>query len=920
MDDRPRRPRGVGALAGAAAGGLVGVVDGVRAAVLFGTGFGAGLWTALLVAGADALLGLAAGGAVELVARVAAWGRGARTPLWARGLALGLGGVAPAVAAAAAVAATALRNNRFLAAGLTALAATAAAVAALVIAPALARLVARRRATVAPPWTPSPAGLLLGPVVIALFGALCFATVGALRRGLASAQLLRLELWVAIPAALLPAGLALVSSLRLPIRWRGAAVLAGTVYGGVAIAALARAWQDHLRFAPWRELIAGAVALAVGVLFVVRPPRRLPDAALRRAAVVCGVGLLAVVVLFRATASEPARKAAGARAGFAAWSSTAAGGARPRPRRLRAAARRRRLRRRRSRDPPRRRTSLPTTASIRTATARTPRDALPPPAAACAVPAGVPGRPEPAPRHHRHPARRSPRLLRLPAPDLAAPSTGWRPRGRCSRTAGRTRRRRATRCRRSPPGAGPRRSPGTRVDLVAAASARGRAPSARRCTALGYFTGALTLQLLRAATRARLRAGIDDYDDRPRRACTSTSTAPMESRGSSSREISRRRDRVRRRSREDRQFFLWVHYYDPHLGYEATPRCPPFGDVARRSATTARSASPTCTSGGCSSTCAQLGSGTAPPSSSPAITARASASTASPPRLSPLRAADQGAVHRARARAAAPRRVRDAGRPRRHRADAGEPGARPAGAHLPRAVDGRRTLDGATRAGTATRPVFQEVTSERGKKRAAGHATHHLIWNWMPDNTTECYDLRADPAERATCGAPARGPPARRWTAGSRTWCRAGASRPTSPRRWPRPSPRPAAPAPAPAHPARRPPGRGRRASGATTWPRRRSGAAARSTAATTSRQAAHRSRGLPALLPPGRAGWLPQPGPRPGRRAYPVERWRPGQRIRDRQRIVFPPGRRPGRTPSTSARPRRSERMPVEPPRAHRR
>ena len=56
-------------------------------------------------------------------------------------------------------------------------------------------------------------------------------------------------------------------------------------------------------------------------------------------------------------------------------------------------------------------------------------------------------------------------------------------------------------------------------------------------------------------------------------------------------------------------------------------------------------------------------------------------------------------------------------------------------------------LAGPPAADTEQRPVFQEVTSERGKKRAMVSATHHLIWNWIPDNTTECYDRRTDPAE-----------------------------------------------------------------------------------------------------------------------------------------------------------------------------
>jgi hypothetical protein len=40
------------------------------------------------------------------------------------------------------------------------------------------------------------------------------------------------------------------------------------------------------------------------------------------------------------------------------------------------------------------------------------------------------------------------------------------------------------------------------------------------------------------------------------------------------------------------------------------------------------------------------------------------------------------------------------------------------------------------------------VTSERGKKRALVTEDTHLIWNWTPENTTECYDHRTDPDER----------------------------------------------------------------------------------------------------------------------------------------------------------------------------
>ncbi len=52
------------------------------------------LATAALVAAVDAVLGVGAGAAVELVARAAIWGRAARPPGWARAVAFLLVGLA----------------------------------------------------------------------------------------------------------------------------------------------------------------------------------------------------------------------------------------------------------------------------------------------------------------------------------------------------------------------------------------------------------------------------------------------------------------------------------------------------------------------------------------------------------------------------------------------------------------------------------------------------------------------------------------------------------------------------------------------------------------------------------------------------------------------------------------------------------
>src|SRR4029079_12122281 len=107
-----------------------------------GTGVRTTLATAVLAASVDAVLGVGAGAAVELVGRAAVWGRWVRAPGWARAVAFVVAGGAAAGAATSAVMRRAQRHNRFLAAGLTTLATLAATLGGVVLAPALARLLA----------------------------------------------------------------------------------------------------------------------------------------------------------------------------------------------------------------------------------------------------------------------------------------------------------------------------------------------------------------------------------------------------------------------------------------------------------------------------------------------------------------------------------------------------------------------------------------------------------------------------------------------------------------------------------------------------------------------------------------------------------------------------------------------------------
>ena len=96
MNERPRLTTGAGALAGGIAGAVVGFADGIRAALLTGTGLRVALEAAILAASVDAVLGVGAGAAAELVARAAIWGRRARPPRWARAVAFTLAGLATA--------------------------------------------------------------------------------------------------------------------------------------------------------------------------------------------------------------------------------------------------------------------------------------------------------------------------------------------------------------------------------------------------------------------------------------------------------------------------------------------------------------------------------------------------------------------------------------------------------------------------------------------------------------------------------------------------------------------------------------------------------------------------------------------------------------------------------------------------------
>jgi len=893
----PARPPpltiGVGALAGGVAGALVGFADGLRAALLVGTGARTTLATAVLAASVDAVLGVGAGAAVELVARAVAWGRQARAPGWARAVAFVLAGGAAAGAAASAVMMTAQRHNRFLAAGLTALAALAAALGGVVLAPALARLLAAGRSRPEPMPPPGPAAVLLSPLAVAVLGAAIFFPL-AQTRLLVGPELTNRVFGAAAPAVLLPLAIAMLAELRLPIGWRRALPVAVLVYGGGVAFAVARTWGDNLRFAPWTEIaVAGAAAVvAAALVWTVRG--RLPDKPLHVALAAMAFWFAAIGVVLGVSRLEGPRKVAGARAAFVTDALEAG-------RRQLDFDRDGYARALGGGDCDDREPSIhpgapdiPGDGVDSDCDGEDATDPLPPPAQMAQLPDTVPpnldlllvtidtlradhlgcyGYPRPT----------SPVIDALGA-EGAVFENGWA------------------------------HAPSTRYSMPAIAA--GRWPSAitwdesiwwprlgpdvrttaQALHAAGYFTGGMfSFNYFALGDHRGFERGMDEYHAE-RATLHVPVNGPMESRGSSSREITD--DAIAFvTAHRDQKFFLWVHYYDPHLGYETHPEVPPFGSSRIDGY-----------DGEIRFTDLHLGRLIAHLRASGLWDRTAVILTGDHGEGFGEHGVTEHGFDLYPAQTKVPFIVRVPGlAPRRVRAPVGHIDIAPTLVNLARApgeaafVGKSLVADaaGPPAADTDTRAVFQEVTSERGKKRALVTTTRHLIWNAVPSDTTECYDRTRDPleahdiwqqrqddADAGSCGVLAKA--LKRMVAalalpeGAAEKYLRGVTAPGA-----------AAPPP-PAHPLQAALGdavlvRGYDLSGGSV------------VAGGTLDVTAHFAAGKP--LPAGWRLFFHLEGPAgyrnldhvPVEGLMPLERWRTGQIIRDRQRIPIPPGAPPG-------------------------
>jgi arylsulfatase A-like enzyme len=312
-------------LAGMAGGFVVGFWDGLFAAVRAGVGGVGVLASVALVAAVDLLVGALLAGIYVAVTRTSRWGRRHGSPRYAVFAAWIACGLAAGAATAGTVAWTGLRNNRFLAAGIVALVALGAAALGTLISPALARLLARtprganrRRASWA--WneemSPTPAGvMLIAPLVGVALGAIIFVLIWRTRAPLVPSVRLSRMIAAGAIAALLPAALALASTQVRGLNWRSATAAALVVLGIPTILFAKANWTRHLQFLPWGDArILLYIALAGGIallLFRVRTPRRL----VRWTAMLLAPPAALALALW-AGGAEAARKAATSRGGL----------------------------------------------------------------------------------------------------------------------------------------------------------------------------------------------------------------------------------------------------------------------------------------------------------------------------------------------------------------------------------------------------------------------------------------------------------------------------------------------------------------------------------------------------------------------------------------------------------------------------
>ncbi len=728
------------------AGALVGLVDGIRAAWLGHLSFVPFVGCTALTVGFDVLVAAAGGAGAASLAAVAGWGRRGKAGVVASAVGWLVAGGGVAVATVAAVGGTATRNNRFLAAGVVALVSLLAAVAATFIGPALGRLVsllpglAGARPRQARPIT--PAGLLLlAPAAALVVETALFFVIWRTRAPVRKDVLAARSAWAAVLAATIPC-VAFVATSRLARVRLWLSVALAVLLFGAPVAWLVRArWVKDFQFMPWAEVLV-AFGLAVVTLVLGYGLRRRAVGRRTNLTLALVLPLLALIAVFSVSESESARKAASAHAGLAGellaqgqrwfdfdhdgYARFFGGGDCD------------------DSDPDRNPGARDwpddgidqdcdgkdaTASALRSPPFQPVPDVVPQDLKILLVTIDTLRADHVGTYGYHRPT--TPNLDRL-AGESTVFVNGWA------------------------------HAPSTRYSMPAIAT--GRWPSAidwdesiwwprvaptqrmiaQSLKGLGYTTAALyAYHYFNRADQRGFERGIDYYDD----TCAALHVnvnGPAESVGTSARQMADKGvDLLRVHGQE--KFFLWMHFYDPHLNYERHPEAPDFGNAQAdlydgeiwfTDQQFGRVLDELRTQGLWDKTAVIVVGDHGESLGEHGIVAHG--------------------YHLYTPHTKVPFIVRVPGLPaQRLSAPVGHVDLAPTmlnlarGAHEPSFL-GRSLVDllAGRPADPPPAPVFQEVSYEGNvKRRALVTATHHLIWNWTPDNTTECYDIAHDPGE-----------------------------------------------------------------------------------------------------------------------------------------------------------------------------
>ncbi|HEX7598863.1 MAG TPA: putative metal-binding motif-containing protein, partial [Polyangia bacterium] len=300
-------------------GAAVGFLDGIRAAWLGNLGGLSFLACVALVAGFDLLMGAVGGVGLAVLLGLGTWGRRRASRWWISGMGWLVVGALAAMAPVVALLGTANRNNRFLAAGIVGLASLLAAAVAAVIGPAVGRgLPFSRSSQGSPPRPPTAAGvLLLAPLASLLVEVAVFFVVWRTRAPLRRDVMVARSLMAGALTAVLPWVVGRLCQVWPRLSWPKAGAAALVLFGAPTALLIRFRWAQDFQFLAWNDVrVAAGLMVATLILAVVFRRRGCACGDWRNASLLVGLHVLAIVAIFAASESEPARKAASTQAGF----------------------------------------------------------------------------------------------------------------------------------------------------------------------------------------------------------------------------------------------------------------------------------------------------------------------------------------------------------------------------------------------------------------------------------------------------------------------------------------------------------------------------------------------------------------------------------------------------------------------------